>query len=126
MLHTDCTGLAHVNSPFHHYIRKETYLPEGEFVRIRKDSGEEYLLDRRDEEAVKNLEMGYFSSVRTIMEKHGISLSEIVIMASENPAKYIGMFHEIGSLKVGKKADFLVLDEDFQLTDVYVEGVLQK
>lgn len=126
MLCTDCTGLAHVTSPFHHYIRKETYLPDGEFVRIRKDSGEEYLLDRRDEEAVKNLEMGYFSSVRTIMEKHGISLSEIVIMASENPAKYIGMFHEIGSLKAGKKADFLVLDEDFQLREVYVEGVLQK
>ena len=36
------TCLAHVKSPFHHYIRKEPYIPEGASVLIRKDSGEEY------------------------------------------------------------------------------------
>lgn len=126
MLCTDCTGLAHVKSPFHHYIRKETYIPDGESVLIRKDSGEEYRLNRRDVEEVKNLEMGYFSSVKTIMEKHSISLEEIITMASENPAKYIGVFDQVGSLKEGKKADFLVLDNHMDLMEVYVEGISQK
>ena len=125
MLCTDCTGLAHVKSPFHHYIRKETYIPDGESVLIRKDSGEEYRLNRRDVEDVKNLEMGYFSSVKTIMEKHSISLEEIITMASENPAKYIGVFDQVGSLKEVKKADFLVLDNHMDLMEVYVEGVSQ-
>ena len=46
-------------------------------------------------------------------------------MASENPAKYIGVFDQVGSLKEGKKADFLVLDNHMDLIEVYVEGVSQ-
>jgi len=120
------TFLAHVKSPFHHFIRKEPYIPEGASVLIRKDSGEEYRLNRRDVEDVKNLEMGYFSSVKTIMEKHSISLEDIITMASENSAKYIGVFDQLGSMKEGKKADFMVLDTHMDLTEVYVEGVSMK
>ena len=77
-------------------------------------------------EDVKNLEMGYFSSVKTIMEKHSISLEDIITMASENSAKYIGVFDQLGSMKEGKKADFIVLDTHMDLTEVYVEGVSMK
>jgi len=46
-------------------------------------------------------------------------------MASENPTKYIGMDHRKGSIKKGKDGDILIIDEDWNLIDVYVKGVLQ-
>ena len=46
-------------------------------------------------------------------------------MASENPTKYIGMDHRKGFIEKGKDGDILIIDEDWNLIDVYVKGVLQ-
>ncbi len=52
----------------------------------------------------------------------GIPPEEAFWMASATPAQVIGKFDQIGSLSVGKFADFLVLDQDFQLISTYVNG----
>jgi N-acetylglucosamine-6-phosphate deacetylase len=52
----------------------------------------------------------------------GIPAEDAVRMASCNPAKAIGAEGEIGSIENGKRADFLVLDKDFSLRQVYLGG----
>ena len=42
--------------------------------------------------------------------------------ATYNPAKVIGALDEVGSIENGKCADFLVLDENYNLVSVYLRG----
>ena len=52
----------------------------------------------------------------------GIPLEEIAVMASENPAKALGIFDRVGSLEVGKAADLIVVDDEFNLRAVFIDG----
>lgn len=48
---------------------------------------------------------------------------EIAVKCSTiNPAKSIGIFDEIGSIDVGKKADLVLLNEDLEIVSVYKDG----
>jgi len=124
MLCTDCTGLAHVKEPFYHYIRKETYTPDGDDVVILSDDGSERRINKKNFDEVNTLEMSYLESVQTIQREHGLSMHEIITMASMNPAKYIGIFDKAGSIEEGKFADLLIVDDHFSIKDIYVEGQL--
>ena len=42
--------------------------------------------------------------------------------ATENPAREIGIYGEVGSIETGKKADFVLLDKDLNLVSVYIDG----
>ncbi|WP_342599789.1 phosphonate metabolism protein PhnM [Psychrobacillus sp. FSL H8-0483] len=61
-------------------------------------------------------------------EKHGNDLHKMFMMVTLNPAKAVRMDDELGSIKVGKKADLLVIErmEDGypMLTGTMVNGVL--
>ncbi len=52
----------------------------------------------------------------------GVSLSDIAVMSSENPAKALGIFEKTGSIEVGKAADMVLLDKEFNLIHTYVNG----
>ncbi|OQB24874.1 MAG: N-acetylglucosamine-6-phosphate deacetylase [Firmicutes bacterium ADurb.Bin182] len=54
----------------------------------------------------------------------GIPREDAVRMASFNPARVIGADKEIGTVENGKSADFLVLDDAFNLKKVYINGFL--
>lgn len=49
---------------------------------------------------------------------------EIFKMAAENPAKATGIFEHHGSLETGKIADIVVVDDDFNIKDVVLQGKL--
>jgi N-acetylglucosamine-6-phosphate deacetylase len=49
----------------------------------------------------------------------GVAPEEAIAAATQNPAKSIGMYHEIGSLTPGKRADVLLVDGEFRLMKVY-------
>ena len=57
------------------------------------------------------------------MKKHTnadfISLSK---MASTNPAKLLGLDDEIGSIKIGKKANMIIIDDNVQIKKVLLNG----
>ncbi len=53
----------------------------------------------------------------------GYSLAEVSRMASLNPARMLGISHEVGSIAVGKAADLVLLDEGYELKGVFVDGV---
>lgn len=52
----------------------------------------------------------------------GISLEDVVGMATENPARAIGRSGEMGSLEPGKLANFVLLDQSLSLQGVYLRG----
>ena len=60
--------------------------------------------------------------VRFVVREAGISLEDAVMCAAENPAKEIGIFGEAGSITVGKRADFVLLDKDLNIVSVYIDG----
>ena len=60
--------------------------------------------------------------MRFAVKHAGLPLETAVMCATANPAKEIGIFDEVGSIAVGKKADFVLLDQDLKLAGVYIDG----
>ncbi len=52
----------------------------------------------------------------------GIPAEDAVRMASETPARALGVDGEVGTIADGKRADFLVLNTDFTLSRVFLAG----
>ena len=52
----------------------------------------------------------------------GIPLEKAVYASTAAPSKAIGKYNEIGSLDVGKYADFVLLDEALSVKAVYISG----
>lgn len=61
-------------------------------------------------------------AVKNVHQLAGVELTKVLDMASINPAKCIGVAHERGSIKEGKFADFVVLDQDFEVVMTISEG----
>ncbi len=57
---------------------------------------------------------------------YGLPLHEMVKLVTLNPARALGIDDEFGSIEIGKRADFLVVDEIEEnfpvITDAYVNG----
>lgn len=51
------------------------------------------------------------------------TLKEAIEMASLIPAKSLGIDDVCGSLEIGRQADFIVLDEELNLQETYIDGV---
>ncbi len=59
---------------------------------------------------------------RNMMHHCGCGMVDLFKMASRNPARVIGMENEIGSIQVGKRANLIVIDDDFELHEVIFQG----
>ena len=63
---------------------------------------------------------------RNIMKHTNCGIAQAFIMASLNPAKVIGLDHEIGSIEVGKVADLVFVDDRFNVKNVMLGGEMCK
>ncbi len=63
-------------------------------------------------------------AVRNMVRYQQVPLYKAVKMASLNPAEAIHMDKELGSIKVGKRADLILFDEDINIKKVFKEGRL--
>lgn len=61
--------------------------------------------------------------VRTMVMKAGISLQDAVRMASETPARLIGIADKKGTLQHGKDADIVVMDRNLNVRCVWKNGI---
>lgn len=101
-------------------------LPDGEYwfgaegtgERVRKLNGVGVTLDGT---ALASGAMGMDHCVRT-MHAAGVPIPEAVRMASLTPARILGIDADVGSIEVGKRADFVVLDGALNVKSVYVSG----
>ncbi|WP_431212736.1 amidohydrolase family protein [Puia sp. P3] len=61
-------------------------------------------------------------AVRNGVEKAGIPLPEALRMASLYPAGLMGIENRFGCIQPGSQADFVLLDDQLNLLQVFVEG----
>ena len=64
-------------------------------------------------------------AVRNLYENSDLELNEAVNCASLNPATALGVADEIGSIEVGKRADFAVADEKFNISMTILGGEIR-
>jgi N-acetylglucosamine-6-phosphate deacetylase len=57
-----------------------------------------------------------------MVQQADIPLSDAVRMASETPARLMGIYDRKGSLEVGKDADIVMMDSDLQVQGVWSMG----
>lgn len=53
--------------------------------------------------------------------KMGVSKEDAIISATKTPAMEIGIFKSVGSISIGKEADLLIVDKDFNLCEVIID-----
>ena len=63
------------------------------------------------------------SAVRNAVTMLGLSLADAVAMASANPAAFLGLDHELGRIASGYRADLVLLDDDLQVVESWIDGV---
>lgn len=61
-------------------------------------------------------------AVKNVVKFLNLPLAEVVKMATINVAKNLGVDDKLGSIKVGKRADFVILDQDFNVIKTVRNG----
>ena len=62
------------------------------------------------------------TALRNLLSYTKRPVEEILPMLSENPAKMLGIFDRKGSIANGKEADIVILDKEYNVTNVFVGG----
>lgn len=62
------------------------------------------------------------NAVKNVMKFLNLPLEEVVKLASQNPAKNLDVFDQMGSIKEGKRADFVILDKDLNVVQTVRNG----
>lgn len=101
-------------------------MPEGRYFargkeRIVTDDGHIILDDGTISGSGKNI----LFDMKNLLFKHQMNTEQVIKMASLYPAKYFNLDHQKGSIKIGKDADFVLLDHDWNVCQTYVEGIKQ-
>ena len=102
-------------------------MPDGPYVIGPLDGGEP-LIKRDgvglmpDGNALASSVEGMDHMIRTFQKLTGCPLWEAVRMASLTPARIAGQQDELGSLELGKRADIVALNRDFQVQRVFIDG----
>ena len=61
-------------------------------------------------------------ALKNLLEFTGRSLTDIIPMLTENPARLIGVYDRVGSIEPGKDADLVFLDEECNVVRTLVKG----
>ena len=63
------------------------------------------------------------SAVRNAVSMLGLDLADAVAMAGTNPAAFLGLESELGSIAPGYRANLVLLDDDLQVVESWIDGV---
>jgi len=77
---------------------------------------------RRDDGVIVGSALDMMTAVKNLSRFAGIPFEEALICATKNPAEMVGIYDTVGSIKVGKCADFVVLDKNHNIISVCVGG----
>jgi N-acetylglucosamine-6-phosphate deacetylase len=62
-------------------------------------------------------------AVRNAISMLGLELAEAIRMASEYPAEYLGLAHELGRIEAGHRANLALLDDSLHVRRSWIDGV---
>jgi N-acetylglucosamine-6-phosphate deacetylase len=61
-------------------------------------------------------------AVRNAVAMLGLDLAQAVRMASQNPAEYLGLGHELGRIAPGYRANLVLADEHLNVIETWIDG----
>lgn len=122
IMSTDNGAIAQLTKERYHYIRKQTFIPDGDYLIIRDDDGVENRYNRHNYDEIKDLELSYIKSVQNLIKNVNPKVHDVIKMTSENCAKYLGVYDRKGSIEAGKDADLLIVDRHFNIQATYCMG----
>lgn len=61
-------------------------------------------------------------AVKNFFENTKAPLPQVIEMVTKNPAQELNLYKKIGSIEVGKQADFVIFDKNFNVTATFVDG----
>jgi len=101
--------------------------PPGEYRFGSREDGPLFYSDGRvgwtlDRGSLASSVSGMDHMVRTMRRATNAPLAEVIRMASLTPACRVGLEQEIGSIEVGKRADFVVWSPRLQVRQVFLDG----
>jgi len=100
-------------------------MPDGDYTfmdqTIRVHQNKAYLADGTLAGSTLTME----KAVKNMVQLVEVPITKAVRMASLNGAKVLGLEHHKGILAVGKDADLVVLDRDFNVQMTVFEGVIR-
>ncbi|MBC7362775.1 MAG: N-acetylglucosamine-6-phosphate deacetylase [Candidatus Aminicenantes bacterium] len=102
---------------------KETGLPDGTYAWGGLEvvlKGNEIRL--KDSGVLAGSVLHLNHGVKNVLNWTGLTVPEVVSMASLTPAKSVGLEAELGSLEKGKLANLAVFDQNFETVETYVRG----
>ena len=98
------------------YLDDGTYDLGGQEVTVRSDKA------TLSDGTLAGSMLKMIDGVKNIMHIAGADIYDIIRMASVNPAKQIGVYDRKGSIEIGKDADILLLDEDYNIRYTICRG----
>ena len=93
------------------------FLIDGNVI-IRKDGT---LL--RGDGTIAGSALAMATAVRNCVEALGLPLEAALAMASRAPAEYLRLDRELGRIAPGFRADLVLLDDDLEVVDTWIDGV---
>jgi len=63
------------------------------------------------------------AAVKNAVSLLGVDLIEAARMASEYPAAFLGLDHELGRIAPGYRANLVAMDDEFQVSQTWIDGV---
>ena len=105
-------------------------LPAGHYKGMTKDTNSDRKTITITEDGFVLSETGRLSGsskpviygIKNLVTKLNIPLEEVIKMSSLNPARKYGFDDRKGSLSIGKDADFVVITNEFDVKETWVEG----
>lgn len=61
-------------------------------------------------------------AVRNMLQVSELTLPEVISMVTSNPARRLGLDHKLGEIAPGYQADLVLLNQELQVEQVYIEG----
>lgn len=62
------------------------------------------------------------TAVRNAVSLLGLDIAEAARMASEYPAEFLGLGHELGRIAPGYRANLVLMDDEFKVQSTWIEG----
>ena len=85
-------------------------------------NGRAFIKNPDGTETIAGSTTNLYKELNNFMKFTGQSLEESVLTVTKNPAECVGIYDRKGSIETGKDADFIVLDKNGAIKEVYVNG----
>ncbi len=97
-------------------------LADGQYVLGELDVTVKDSIARIDNGSLAGSTLKLIDAVKNMVELVGVDLLDAVHMASLNPAKLLDVDNSVGSIKVGKKANLVIIDDDYNVKMTIING----